>query len=107
MSDKNNGCSGQSEGCRQDPADREYVGQSERDDHWRRHGVHVPQSYQQDGGTNACLSYCPPSSIHCWQYPTSQCGLNSRCDKPPPVRHRQYTLATDEQTDKSKDIAVA
>jgi len=41
----------QSESGRQDPVDREYVGQGERDDCWRWNGVHVPQSSQQHGGT--------------------------------------------------------
>jgi len=43
------GCD-QSEGGGQDPADREHAGQSQRDDHRRWHGVHVPQSAQPHGG---------------------------------------------------------
>ena len=43
-------CCVQGQGKGQDPADQQHVGPSERDDHRRRHGLHLPQGPQQHGG---------------------------------------------------------
>uniref|UniRef100_A0A8C5CLB8 Phosphoglycerate kinase n=1 Tax=Gadus morhua TaxID=8049 RepID=A0A8C5CLB8_GADMO len=76
---------GQGEG--QDPADQQHAGPGQRDDHWRRHGLHLPESPEQHGDRHVSLRR---GGCQDRQGPDGQGGEERRQDQPARrLRHRR------------------